>query len=85
MDGYVLLRGIGQALLARCLISHASSALNRKGRLRAAQWNRQDPSGKGFQKPLQQCTQQKGRVTCCSVELARPFRQWVSYATPAAH
>jgi hypothetical protein len=34
----MLLRGIGQALLARGLISHASSALNRKGwRMRSSQ------------------------------------------------
>jgi hypothetical protein len=30
-DGDMLLRGIGQALLAGGLISHSSSALNRKG------------------------------------------------------
>jgi hypothetical protein len=61
-DGCVLLRRIGQALLARGLLSHASSAPNRKGGLRAAQRSRPGTSGRGSQKPHQQCTEQKERV-----------------------
>jgi hypothetical protein len=58
----MLLGGVGQALLAGGLISHASSALNRKGELCDARGSRPGPSGRGSHKPRQQRTEQKGRV-----------------------
>ncbi len=47
------------------------SPFKRKGWLHPAQGNRPGPSGKGSPTPLQQCTHQKGRVTCCSGEVGQ--------------
>jgi hypothetical protein len=59
-DGCMLLRRIGQALLARGLISHVSSTLNRKGCLHATQENRPDPSGKGSHNHASSALNRKG-------------------------